>query len=107
MGQARKNRDYLMGETIFKGENMTVLMAVWNHKRLQLGAGILFPFVNNYRTGQERLTEVAPYRSWTYVKESGNLFLLRMNYHFEFGKSYQAKDRRPHNRDTEDGLLTM
>ena len=107
MGQARKNRDYLMGETIFKGENMTVLMAVWNHKRLQLGAGILFPFVNNYRAGQERLTEVAPYRSWTYVKESGNLFLLRMNYHFEFGKSYQAKDRRPHNRDTEDGLLTM
>lgn len=107
MGQARKNRDYLMGETIFKGENMTVLMAVWNHKRLQLGAGILFPFVNNYRTGQERLTEVAPYRSWTYVKESGNLFLLRMNYHFEFGKSYQAKDRRTRNQDTEDGLLTM
>ncbi len=107
MGQARKNRDYLMGETIFKGENMTVLMAVWNHKRLQLGAGILFPFVNNYRAGQERLTEVAPYRSWTYVKESGNLFLLRMNYHFEFGKSYQAKDRRTHNQDTEDGLLTM
>ncbi len=107
MGQARKNRDYLMGETIFKGENMTVLMAVWNHKRLQLGAGILFPFVNNYRAGQERLTEVAPYRSWTYVKESGNLFLLRMNYHFEFGKSYQAKDRRTHNQDTEDGLLSM
>ena len=107
MGQARKNRDYLMGETIFKGENMTVLMAVWNHKRLQLGAGILFPFVNNYRAGQERLTEVAPYRSWTYVKESGNLFLLRMNYHFEFGKSYQTKDRRTHNQDTEDGLLTM
>ena len=107
MGQARKNRDYPMGETIFKGENMTVLMAVWNHKRLQLGAGILFPFVNNYRAGQERLTEVAPYRSWTYVKESGNLFLLRMNYHFEFGKSYQTKDRRTHNQDTEDGLLTM
>ncbi len=107
MGQARKNRDYLMGETIFKGENMTVLMAVWNHKRLQLGAGILFPFVNNYRAGQERLTEVAPYRSWTYVKESGNLFLLRMNYHFEFGKSYQTKDRRTHNQDTEDGLLSM
>lgn len=107
MGQARKNRDYLMGETIFKGENMTVLMAVWNHKRLQLGAGILFPFVNNYRAGQERLTKVAPYRSWTYVKESGNLFLLRMNYHFEFGKSYQTKDRRTHNQDTEDGLLTM
>ncbi len=107
MGQARKNRDYLMGETIFKGDNLTVLRAVWNHTRLQLGAGILFPFVNNYRAGQERLTEVAPYRSWTYVKESGNLFLLRMNYHFEFGKSYQTKDRRTHNQDTEDGLLTM
>lgn len=107
MGQLRKNRDYLMGETVHKGENLTVLMAVWNHKRLQLGAGILFPFVNNYRSGMERLSAIAPYKSWIYAKESGNLFLIRLNYHFEFGKAYHAKDRRMHNRDTEDGMLGM
>ncbi|MCR5076774.1 MAG: outer membrane beta-barrel protein [Prevotella sp.] len=107
MGQMRKNRDYLLGETVYKGENMTVLMAVWNHKRLQLGAGILFPFVNNYRTGKERLSAIAPYQSWTYARESGNLFLLRLNYHFEFGKAYHAKERRVNNRDTEDGILGM
>ncbi|MCE2616712.1 TonB-dependent receptor [Phocaeicola oris] len=107
MGQLRKNRDYLLGETVFKGENMTVFMTTWNYKRLQLGAGIVFPFVNNYRTGMNRLSSVAPYQSWRYAKESGNLFLFRLNYHFEFGKAYHTKDKRTHNSDTEDGMLKM
>ena len=107
MGQLRKSSDYLKGETVFKGENITVLMATWSHKRLQLGAGILFPFVNNYHTGRQRLSAIAPYNAWTYAKESGNLFLIRLNYHFEFGKAYHARDKRTHNSDTEEGILNL
>ncbi|GAB6982250.1 TonB-dependent receptor [Prevotella dentasini] len=107
MGQYRQSGDRLMGETVSKGENMSVAMLVWHHKRLELGAGILFPFVNNYRTGSERLSRVASSTSWTYVRETGNLFLLRLNYNFQFGKFFHTKEKRMHNSDREDGLLGM
>ena len=37
----------LMGETIYKGENQAAVLATYTHKRLQLGAGMMFPFTNN------------------------------------------------------------
>lgn len=63
MGQFSKNRNTLLDETIDKGENQTAILAVWTHRRLQVGLGMLFPFTNNYKTGRERVSSVAPYTS--------------------------------------------
>jgi hypothetical protein len=105
MGQFSKNRNTLLGETIYKGENQTAILGVWTHKRLQVGLGMLFPFTNNYKTGRERVSSVAPYTSWNYVKETGRLAVIRLNYNFEFGKSYRASQKRISNSDDESGML--
>ena len=32
---------------------------------------MMFPFTNNYKTGKERVSKVAPYTSWSHAKEIG------------------------------------
>ncbi len=94
-----------MGETVFIGENQTALMATWTHKRLQLGLGMLFPFTNNYKTGIERLSNVAPYTAWTYTKEAGQMVAIRINYNFEFGHQRATEEKRMSNTDNDSGIL--
>jgi hypothetical protein len=105
LGQFSKNKNILMGETIFKGENQTALMATWTHKRLQLGLGMLFPFTNNYKTGIERLSNIAPYTAWTYTKEAGQMVAIRINYNFEFGHQRAAEEKRMSNSDKDAGII--
>ena len=105
LGQFSKNKNVLMGETIFIGENQTALMATWTHKRLQLGLGMLFPFTNNYKTGIERLSNIAPYTAWTYTKEVGQMVAIRINYNFEFGHLSAAKEKRMSNSDKDAGII--
>jgi hypothetical protein len=107
MGQFSKNRNTLRGETIFKGENQTAILATWTHKQLQLGVGMLFPFTNNYKTERERISSIAPYSSRSYVKETGQLLIIRLNYNFEFGKKYNSAQKRINNSDKESGILNM
>lgn len=107
LGQFSKNKNTLYGETIYKGENQTAVMATYTHKRLQLGLGMMFPFTNNYKTGKERISNVAPYSSWTHVKELGQMVVLRLNYNFEFGKKYNSSKKRTNNSDRESGILNV
>lgn len=107
LGQFSKNKNTLVGETIYKGENQTAFMATWTHKRLQLGAGIMFPFTNNYKTGKERISKVAPYTSWNYAKEAGRMAVIRINYNFEFGHGYKSAKRRINNSDKDAGILKL
>ena len=96
-----------MGETIYKGENQAAVLATYTHKRLQLGAGMMFPFTNNYKTGKERVSKVAPYTSWSHAKEIGQMAVIKLSYNFEFGKRYKSSDRRINNSDNESGILNV
>lgn len=107
LGQFRKVADYLYGETIQKNENQTVFMAMYTKQHLQAGIGIMFPFTNNYKTGKERLSQVAPLRSETFVRESGQLVMLRLGYTFEFGRKHKAGRKGLDNNDTENGIINM
>lgn len=105
IGEFRKNQNSLFGETILKGENMTGFLATYNHKSLQVGAGIMFPFTNNYRTGSERKSAVAPVKSWNYIKEAGRLFSIRVSYNFEFGRKYKSGKKNLNNSDNDAGII--
>lgn len=107
MGQLSKNKNILMGETLYKGENQTAMMATWTHKRLQLGLGMMFPFTNNYKTGKERMSKVAPYTAWTYTKEAGRMVAIRINYNFEFGHHYNTAEKRMRNSDSDTGIIKL
>ena len=99
--------EYPTGETIYKGENQTAILATYTHKRLQLGVGMMFPFTNNYKTGKERVSKVAPYTSWSHAKEIGQMAVIKLSYNFEFGKRYKSSDRRINNSDNESGILNV
>jgi len=95
----------LFGESIQKGENKTAFMVMYNKKKFQVGAGILFPFTNNYHTGSERISAIAPLTSWAYAKEVGRMVVLRVAYNFEFGKMYKSGQKNLHNSDSDAGIL--
>ena len=105
LGQFSKNKNLLVGETVYIGENQTALMATWTHRHLQLGLGMMFPFTNNYKTGIERLSSIAPYTSWTYTKEAGQMVAIRVNYNLEFGHQHVVKQKRIDNSDNDSGII--
>lgn len=107
MGQFRKNQNSLYSETITKGENLTAFMGMYNHPKVQIGAGIMFPFTNNYRVGSERQSSVAPVTSWEYVKETGRMFIIRVAYNVEFGRKHKSGSKRLNNQDTESGIIKV
>lgn len=106
-GQYRKVQNYLFGETIVKGENQTVIMGTYTKKNFQAGIGMFFPFTNNYKTGKERISQIAPFRSETFVKEAGQMLVLRIGYTFEFGRKHKAGNKGLDNSDTESGIINM
>ena len=107
LGQFTKNKHTLFGETITKGETVTAILVNSPLKCFQLGVCMLFPFTNNYKTGKERVSMVAPYSSWTYSKETGQMAIIKLSYNFEFGKKYNAAKRRTNNSDRESGILNV
>lgn len=106
-GQFRKVANYLYGETIKKSENQTVLMAMYTRQNLQAGFGIMFPFTNNYKVGKERISRVAPFRSETFVRETGQMLVLRVGYTFEFGRKHKSGNKGLNNSDTDSGIINM
>ena len=73
----------------------------------QAGIGVLFPFTNNYKVGKKRISEVAPFRSETFVKETGQMFILRIGYTFEVGRKHKAGNKGLNNSDTDSGIIDM
>ena len=67
----------------------------------------MFPFTNNYKVGKERISEVAPFRSETFVRETGQMVVLRMGYTFEFGRKHKAGNKGLNNSDTDSGIINM
>lgn len=106
-GQFRKVQDSFFGETIKKNENQTVLMAMYTKQNFQAGLGVMFPFTNNYKVGKERISAVAPLRSETFVKETGQMVVLRVGYTFEFGRRHKAGNKNLNNTDTDSGIINM
>lgn len=106
-GQFRKVQNYLYGETIKKSENQTVLMAMYTKQNFQAGLGVMFPFTNNYKVGKERISSVAPFRSETFVRETGQMLVLRVGYTFEFGRKHKAGNKTLDNSDTDSGIINL
>ena len=107
LGQFRKVQNNFFGETIKKNENQTAFMAMYTRQNLQAGIGIMFPFTNNYKVGKERISKVAPLRSETFVRETGQMVVLRVGYTFEFGRKHKAGNKGLNNSDTDSGIINM
>ena len=107
IGQYRRYKSSLYGETILNGTDMSVLGLFWTKNRLQLGVAMMFPFANNFRQGYERLSKDAPVTSWEYTKETGQMLTLRLAYNFSFGRKHKAGNKKLNNADTDAGIINM
>ena len=105
--QYRRFLSSLYGETIQNGSDMSTLGLVWMKNNLQLGAFVLNPFTHNYHQGYERLSKYAPVVSWDYMKEMGQMAVLRLSYNFSFGRKHKAGDKRLNNADRDAGIINM
>ncbi|GHT27070.1 hypothetical protein FACS189432_02790 [Bacteroidia bacterium] len=106
-GQYRKFQNILYGETIKKGTDATLIVAMYKKNNFQAGLIMMYPFTNNYKTGYERLSDIAPAVSWDYVKEAGRLYVMRLSYNFEFGKKHETKSKSLNNADSESGIIKL
>ena len=83
-------------------------MAMYTRRNLQAGIGIMFPFTNNYKVGKERISEVAPFRSETFVRGDGtDSRYCAWGYTFEFGRKHKAGYKGLNNSDTDSGIINM
>lgn len=55
----------------------------------------------------ERISKVAPFRSETFVRETGQMVVLRVGYTFEFGRKHKAGNKGLNNSDTDSGIINM
>lgn len=90
IGQYRRYKSSLYGETVLNGTDMSAFGVFWTKNELQLGAAMMFPFTNNFRQGYERLSTDAPVTSWEYSKEVGQMLTLRLAYSFSFGRKHNV-----------------
>lgn len=103
--QIQNHQNDFYGETLNYGENFHLLGIMYRHKQLCLGAMVLDPFINDYKIGSENRNASAPSKNWKYIKESSQLFVLKVSYNFNFGRKYQSAQKRLNNQDTDSGVL--
>jgi hypothetical protein len=103
--QSRWNNFY--GETLTGGENMHGLMIVYNYKNIQAGLAVINPFIDNYKWINENWNQYASYTRSNYINESSQAFILKFVWNFNFGRKYDAGQKKLNNADTESGVINV
>lgn len=99
----RRNRFW--GETMSSGENLHLLNVIYRHKLMTFGAGIINPFVNNYKRMNETWNRYVSTYKEMYINESSRAFLLTFAWNFQFGRKYQSGGKKIWNQDTDAGVM--
>ena len=104
--QMNTNFNKFWGETLSGGENIQMLAMYYTHKNLRVGLGAFNPFTDNYKQQTENWNKYASYKKANYVKESSQMFLASVSYHFSFGRKFKAGQRKVNNSDNDSGVMS-
>lgn len=97
----------LYGYYINYGEQNSYVQLTYTYKTLTVGAACLYPFTPQGWTGGSRVTG-SPYvekKSWTHIKDNGNMFCLYFNWKFNSGRKYQGGRKTMNNKDSDSGIV--
>jgi len=94
------------GETLDIGEGMVHLFAGYNTQKWGMSLMVINPFTSEYSIGSRNYSALAPYTSDVYTHSLGQVFLLSVSLNLNFGRKYQAADKRLDNSDTDAGIMT-
>jgi len=96
----------LWGETVYLGERMLFLTAGYNTPKWSASVIMLNPFTSEYSVGYENRSALASYNSNIYSHNLGQVVALSFSYNLNFGRKYQATNKRLDNSDTDAGIMT-
>ena len=94
------------GETLDIGEGLISLVAGYNTPKWGVSVVVINPFTNEYSIGSKNYSALAPYTSNVYTNNLGQVLLLNFSLNLNFGRKYQAADKRLDNTDTDSGIMT-
>jgi len=103
--QIQNHKNDFYGETLNYGENFHILMLMYKHKQLSVGAMMINPFVDNWRQGSESWSKYAPSKDWMHIRESSRLLSINLTYSFSFGRQYKSGQKKLNNSDKESGIV--
>lgn len=101
------NRNDIWGETVRGGENMHALMAMYNLKNISIGAGVMNPFMDNFKIVGENRNQYASNQHISYANEISRLFVLRFAWNFTYGRKQKITDKKIINKDTDTGIMNI
>ena len=103
--QIMTNQNWFVGETLTGGENVQKIMLGYRWKDLNIGAGMVNPFSDNYKVESGNWNKYASTKKLQYFKESSQMFFLTLSYNLSFGRSYSSGSKKLNNSDSDSGIL--
>ena len=101
-GNTRRNR--FGGETLELGERMITLIAGYNTQKWSASVVMLNPFMD-YSIATKNYSALAPYSLDTYSNNLNNVLVFNFSLNLDFGRKYNAADKRLDNTDTDAGIM--
>ncbi len=95
----------LSGEQIYYGEKYSTIRCSYKIKNISVGLGLLYPFqAKGWSGGSELLSQDVKKKSWTYIRDNGNMLTLNLSWNFNYGKKHNAEGKTTNNVDRETGI---
>ena len=98
---------FLWGETVTYDENSSSIQLQYNKNNLIIGLGILYPLSNAWKAGEESLSELIPYQSWTTIKDNGHMLYINLSWNFTAGRKYKSGQKNLSNESPDNNILTV
>ena len=96
----------LWSEMVYIGEKITIMTAGYNTSKWSASIMMLNPFTDEYSIGYENRSALAPYTSNIYTHNLGQVIGFNFSLNLNFGRKYQAADKRLDNTDSDAGIMT-
>ena len=105
-GDAYTRWNNLWGETVNYGEQLIILHIGYNTQKWGVSIMMINPFSPEYTIGYANRSALTPFTSNIYTHNLGQVIMLNFSLNLNFGRKYNAGDKRLDNKDTDAGIMT-
>ena len=107
MAEDYTRRNNFWSETLSLGDpSVLMLTAGYNTQKWGLGVMVANPFTDTWTSGSVNYSALAPYTSSIYTHNLGQVIAFRFRLNLNYGRKYNAADKRLDNKDTDAGIMT-
>ncbi|MDR2916632.1 MAG: outer membrane beta-barrel protein [Tannerella sp.] len=104
--QANSAYDHFAGESLYGGESSYLFMLNYNAGKFTAGAGILYPFSDQYKRIEESRNVYTPMKETMYANDFSRMVLLKFAWNFDYGRKAKSGTKRTNNTDNDSGIMT-